>query len=195
MVVFSALVYNPTHNFLRHSLAWSMLNSGKLTKPSAFSSWERTENSEMKNCLCKKTNGPFCADNHADEWPALCPHLFIGVPVQAGIFQHNPVLLPFLREVTLCILLLPEPSLTVTLTQVSAGDSPLTNRGQGSSWEGQRERESESRDVNVGIINERTGRNRIKTVTFFDVLPYNGREMSWHNYSEWEYVMNVCRKK
>lgn len=40
------LFYSTTHNFFRHSLAWSMLNSGRLTKPSAFSSWERTE---MKN--------------------------------------------------------------------------------------------------------------------------------------------------
>lgn len=30
--------YSTTHNFLRHSLAWSMLNSGRLTKPSAFTS-------------------------------------------------------------------------------------------------------------------------------------------------------------
>ncbi len=37
------LFYSTTHNFLRHSLAWSMLNSGRLTKPSAFTSWERTE--------------------------------------------------------------------------------------------------------------------------------------------------------
>lgn len=59
--------YSTTHNFLRHSLAWSMLNSGRLTKPSAFTSWERTER-KTEIYWCRQLNGPFCAVafHHAD---------------------------------------------------------------------------------------------------------------------------------
>lgn len=44
IAVFSSLTYY----FFRHSLARSILNSGRLTKPSAFSSWHTRDDSEWE---------------------------------------------------------------------------------------------------------------------------------------------------
>lgn len=55
----------------------------------------------------------------------------VGVPVQAGLFEDKPVLPPFLGEVAFSILLLPQPALTVTVTQVLAGNSPSTGTSEG----------------------------------------------------------------
>lgn len=46
--MFGVQVKIVTHNFLLHSVARSILNSGRLTKPSAFSSCHRTWQSELK---------------------------------------------------------------------------------------------------------------------------------------------------
>ena len=54
-------------------------------------------------------------------------HLLVHVPVQARVFQDEPVLLPLLREIGFSILLFPQPALTVALTQVPAGNPPLAD--------------------------------------------------------------------
>lgn len=60
--------------------------------------------------------------------------LFIDVPVQAVVLQDKPVLLPFLRKVTLCISLSPQPALAVSSAQSLAGNTPPTQGGQTASW-------------------------------------------------------------
>lgn len=61
-------------------------------------------------------------------------HFLVHVPVEAGILQDEPVLLPFLRKVAFGILLLPEPAFAVSSTQVFAWDSPLADGGQRCAW-------------------------------------------------------------
>lgn len=77
-------------------------------------------------------------------------YLFIDVPVQAVVFQNKPVLLPFLRKVTLCISLSPQPTLAVSSAQRLAGNTPPTQRGQTSSWNNMEEmwRQRNSRTEN-----------------------------------------------
>ena len=58
-------------------------------------------------------------------------HLLVHVPVQAGVLQDEPVLLPLLREVTLSVLLLPQPALAVAPAQIFTRNSPLTDGRQG----------------------------------------------------------------
>ena len=60
-------------------------------------------------------------------------HLLIHVPVQASVLQDEPVLLPLLRKIGFSVLLLPQPALTVPLTQVPAGNPPLADRRHGTS--------------------------------------------------------------
>lgn len=55
------------------------------------------------------------------------PYLLVDVPVQAGVFQHHPVLLPLLRKVALGILLLPEPACTISLSQIFTGNPTLAD--------------------------------------------------------------------
>ena len=54
-------------------------------------------------------------------------HLLIHVPVQAGVFQDEPVFLPFLGKIAFGILFFPEPTFTVALTQVFTGDPTLAD--------------------------------------------------------------------
>lgn len=64
-----------------------------------------------------------------------CTYILVCVPVQGGILEDEPVLFPFLGEVTLGILFLPEPALAVAVAQVLAGDSPPAHAGQGTPWD------------------------------------------------------------
>lgn len=61
----------------------------------------------------------------------MIPYILVGVPVEAGLFEDEPVLPPFLGEVAFRVLLLPQPTLTVTVTQVLTGNSPSTGTGEG----------------------------------------------------------------
>lgn len=54
-------------------------------------------------------------------------YLLVHVPVQTSVFQDEPVLLPLLWKIGFSILLFPQPALAVALTQVSAGNPPLTD--------------------------------------------------------------------
>ena len=58
-------------------------------------------------------------------------HVLVGVPVQTGLFEDEPVLPPLLGEVAFGVFLLPEPPLTVPVAQVFTGDPPPTSARQG----------------------------------------------------------------
>lgn len=58
-------------------------------------------------------------------------YILVGVPVEARFFEDEPVLPPFLGEIAFSVFLLPQPALTVTMTQVLTGDSPSTGTGEG----------------------------------------------------------------
>lgn len=64
-----------------------------------------------------------------------CTYILVCVPVQGGILQNEPVLFPFLGEITFGILFLPEPALAVAVAQVLAGDAPPAHAGEGIPWE------------------------------------------------------------
>lgn len=61
----------------------------------------------------------------------MVPYVLVGVPVEAGLFEDEPVLPPLLGEVAFGILLLPQPALTVAVAQVLTGDSPPTGTSEG----------------------------------------------------------------
>lgn len=61
--------------------------------------------------------------------------LLVDVPVQAVVLQHEPVLLPFVGEVSLGVPLPPQPALAVAPAQRLAGDASPAQRGQTPSWE------------------------------------------------------------
>lgn len=61
----------------------------------------------------------------------MIPYILVGVPVEAGLFEDEPILPPFLGEVAFSILLLPQPALAVTMAQVLTGNSPSTGTGEG----------------------------------------------------------------
>lgn len=64
-----------------------------------------------------------------------CTYILVCVPVQGGILQNEPVLFPFLGEISLGILFLPEPALAVAVPQVLAGNAPPAHAGEGTAWE------------------------------------------------------------
>lgn len=55
----------------------------------------------------------------------------VGVPVEAGLLEDEPVLPPFLGEVTFGVLLLPKPAFTVSVAEVFAGNPSSTGAGEG----------------------------------------------------------------
>lgn len=57
-------------------------------------------------------------------------YILVGVPVERGVLEDEPVLLPLLGEVALGILLLPQPALTVPMAQVLTGDTPTASASQ-----------------------------------------------------------------
>lgn len=65
----------------------------------------------------------------------VCTYILVCVPVQGGVLQNEPVLFPFLGEITFGILFLPEPALAVAVPQVLAGNSSPAHAGQGTPWE------------------------------------------------------------
>lgn len=62
-------------------------------------------------------------------------YVLVCVPVQGGILQDEPVLFPFLGEISFGILFLPEPALAVTVAQVLAGNASPAHAGEGTPWE------------------------------------------------------------
>lgn len=61
----------------------------------------------------------------------MIPYVLVGVPVETGLFEDEPVLPPFLGEVSFGVLLLPQPALAVTVAQVLTGNSPSTGTSEG----------------------------------------------------------------
>lgn len=61
----------------------------------------------------------------------MTPYVLIGVPVETGLFEDEPVLSPLLGEIAFGVLLLPQPALAVTVTQVLTRDSPSTGASEG----------------------------------------------------------------
>lgn len=61
----------------------------------------------------------------------MIPYILVGVPVEAGLFEDKPVLSPFLGEVAFSILLLPQPTLAVTVPQILTGNSSSTRTSEG----------------------------------------------------------------
>lgn len=122
-----------THNFFLHSVARSILNSGRLTKPSAFSSCETgkaTNADEPRRSFTPiLVYFPPFYSGHAVAQIARS-HLLVPVPVQTAALQNEPVLLPPLGEIRFSVLLLPQPALAVPLAQVLAGDASLADQGQ-----------------------------------------------------------------
>lgn len=57
-------------------------------------------------------------------------YILVGVPVEAGLLEDEPVLSPLLGKVAFGVLLLPQPALAVTVAQVLAGNSSPTGTGE-----------------------------------------------------------------
>lgn len=61
----------------------------------------------------------------------MISYILVCVPVQARLFEDKPVFPPFLGEIAFSILLLPQPALTVTVSQVLTGNSPAAGASEG----------------------------------------------------------------
>lgn len=60
----------------------------------------------------------------------MTAYILVGVPVEAGLLEDEPVLPPLLGEVAFGVLLFPQPALTVAVAQVLAGNSSSTGTGE-----------------------------------------------------------------
>lgn len=116
-----------THCFLLHSIALSIRNSGRQMKPSAFSSWTQKQKKSlsiintaqlgwmdgwMEFCSISEFGLPHRnTHTHSSSQPegrrSVFAYILIGVPVQVGVFENKPVLLPFLCEIAGGVFLLP----------------------------------------------------------------------------------------
>lgn len=90
-------------------------------------------------CQCPLISGAIvCVQSLDLMYPAAIPlslldataYILVGVPVEAGLLEDEPVLPPLLGEVAFGVLLLPQPALTVAVAQVLAGNSSPTGAGQ-----------------------------------------------------------------
>lgn len=77
---------------------------------------------------------------HGAQRASRTTHLLVHVPVETGVLQDKPVLLPFLRKVAFGVFLLPEPAFAVSPAQILAGDSSLADGGQRSGCRHKRQR-------------------------------------------------------
>lgn len=61
----------------------------------------------------------------------MISYILVSVPVQARLFEDKPIFPPFLGEVAFSVLLLPQPTFAVTVSQVLTGNSPATGTREG----------------------------------------------------------------
>lgn len=114
----------------------------------------------------------------------LQSYILVGVPVETGLFEDEPVFPPLLGEVPFSILLLPQPALTVPMAQVLTGDPPAAGaRQRACTWRNQ---------VNHTRLRSCTLQSHLKQKT-----PRNTQQWDTYLYSSfcWVLLLRRCSGK